>query len=519
MLENVPSWLLRLALWVVSKSEWLSDKLNRFAINSAVEVCRTRPHPWSTAHDYVSWTSLTDMRWSARHLPAVRLDGLPAPETLREMFRAPGTGQRPCEKSTCLFPAFAQYLTDGFIRTRSQQEGEPDDVRRQNTSNHQIDLCPLYGRTPAQTAILRLRDDTAGRRGRLKSQILHGEEYAPFLLENDAVKAEFAGLDAPLGLSKVQDPAQRAVIFAFGGDRANATAQVAMLNTLFLREHNRVAGEIERLNPAWDDDHVFEVARNIVIVLFIKIVVEEYINHIAPLPVRLRADPRVAWTADWNRPNWITTEFSLLYRWHSLIPDTIVWKDKSYPVGATPLNNRPLLEAGLTRAFIDMSTQRATRLGAFNTAAALVDLEILAIRQGRACDVAPFWRYCEYVGLPVPRSFEDITKDAGVVAFLRQAYGDVSKVDFYVGLFAQETVKNSPLPPLTLRMVAVDAFSQALTNPLLSEHVFKEETFTPFGWTTISQTSTLRDVVARNSATPLGDARISMTRAGWKHAW
>jgi len=66
MLENVPSWLLRLALWVVSKSEWLSDKLNRFAINSAVEVCRTRPHPWSTAHDYVSWTSLTDMRWSAR---------------------------------------------------------------------------------------------------------------------------------------------------------------------------------------------------------------------------------------------------------------------------------------------------------------------------------------------------------------------------------------------------------------------------------------------------------------------
>jgi prostaglandin-endoperoxide synthase 2 len=66
---------------------------------------------------------------------------------------------------------------------------------------------------------------------------------------------------------------------------------------------------------------VFQTARNIMIPMFIKVFVEHYINHITPLPFSLRADPSVAWAASWNRPNWVTAEFSLLQRWHSLMPD------------------------------------------------------------------------------------------------------------------------------------------------------------------------------------------------------
>jgi hypothetical protein len=51
---------------------------------------------------------------------------------------------------------------------------------------------------------------------------------------------------------------------------------------------------------------------------------------------------------------------------------------------------------------------------------------------------------------------------------------------------------------------------------LMSEHVFKEETFTAFGWDMIRKTRNLRDLVARNVPGGLQDEFIGMTRAGWK---
>ena len=503
---------------LVNNWPWLAGIVNRFAINATVNVSRHRPHPWSTVHDYVSWTSLTDQRWSARHLPAVNRPNPPPPENLLGLFRRPAGGQLLCPKSTCLFPAFAQYLTDGFIRTRMPDEDkhEPEEVRLQNTSNHQIDLCPLYGRLPSQTGALRLNSDARGERGRLRSQRLGDEEFAPFYFRDGAVDPQFAYLDPPLGVDKSRNPE---LLFAFGGDRANGSPQVAMMNTLFLREHNRLAGEIERAQPDWDDERVFQTARNALIVIFIKIVVEEYINHISPSPFNFLADPEVAWDAPWNKPNWITTEFSLLYRWHSLLPDSLTWNQTPYPVGSLILNNRPLLDGGLLCGFIDMSGQQAGRLGPFNTADALLPMEERAIKQDRLCRLAPYTDYRRYVGMKAPDSFEEISTNSNVVDFLKASYGSPTDIDFYVGLFAEDTVANSPLPPLILRMVAVDAFSQALTNPLLSRAVFNKETFSAPGWDAVQQTRSLRDVLQRNVSASIGDARIAMTLSGWSYSW
>jgi prostaglandin-endoperoxide synthase 2 len=65
-------------------------------------------------------------------------------------------------------------------------------------------------------------------------------------------------------------------------------------------------------------------------------------------------------------------------------------------------------------------------------------------------------------------------------------------------------------------MVAVDAFSQALSNPLLSTAVFNAASFSTPGWDAIKNTSSLADILYRNC--PAGTAKecISMTWDGWK---
>ena len=518
------------------------DDINDIVIDRLVTRGRTRPHPWSTRYDYICWSGLTDRSFNARLIPAKPYPTDEAMGTRRPplddvaaLFVSTPGAQRKCPKSTMLFPAFAQYLTDGFIRTQiSNIDAETD--RRRTTSNHEIDCSPLYGRTEAQTNVLRLLSETKGERGRLKTQIIGGEEFSPTLFGADGqVKAEFcdpAGrpmLDAPLGLDNAT-PQGRASLFAVGGDRVNAAPQVAMMNTLFLREHNRLAAMLEGNHPSWDDERVFQTARNITIVMFIKIVIEEYINHISTSVFRFQANPKVAWHAKWNRPNWMTAEFSLLYRWHALVAETMTWDGVEVPVWQLLLDNTRLTQGGLANAFVANSASQATQMGLGNSASFLFKAERHAIEQARTNNIATYCDYRRAMGMPPPESFAELVGETddpvegarrgAIAARLKALYGDIENVEFYVGLFAEPVQPNGPMPELILAMVAMDAFSQALTNPLLSEHVWGNEdnrllTFTEAGYMEIRKTATLRDILERNSA-GLGDRFVGMTRAEWE---
>lgn len=519
----------------------LDDEVNDALINRLVNAARHRPHPWSTRHPYISWSGLTDRTYNSRLLPAKPYPPAEAPGTRRppladvaKLFAAKPGGQRVCAKSTCLFPAFAQYLTDGFVRTQISNDDAATD-RRRTTSNHEIDLSPLYGRTEAQTDVLRLRSQSTGSKGLLKTQLIGGHAFPRFLFDAAGnVAAEFhdqsgrPALDMPLGLKHAG--ANKLTLFAVGGDRVNATPQVSMINTLLLREHNRLAGLLEAANPTWDDERVFQIARNILIVMFIKLVVEEYINHINTSPFRFRADPEVAWKANWNRPNWMTAEFSLLYRWHSLVPETLNWNGQPVNGAALLLNNRPLIDGGLANAFVAVSANPATELGLGNSATFLVPHEASAVAQARTNELAGYNDYRRAMDMDPAKTFADIvgkSKDPVEAArrdelakTLKALYGTVDNVEFYVGLFAEPRSKNGPLPDLLMAMVAMDAFSQALTNPLLSRHVWGDKAnrqlaFTDLGLAAIEQTNTLRDIVARNTP-DLGVRFVGMTRPGWK---
>lgn len=520
LLQNFPPF------WrFVQGVPFLARIMNGFIINTAVNASRARPHPFSTLTSYTSWSSLTDRTYFARHLPADEISAAPPPLPLvLALFRRDPKAVRECPKSTLLFPVFAQYLTDGFLRTNMAD-------RKRTTSNHEIDLSQLYGRTSAQTSVLRLRGSEPGRRGRLKSQLIDKEEYPLHLFEPDGVtiRAEFLDaqgqsiLDPPLGIDKIPGAGFERQLFAVGGDRANATPLVSMFNTLLLREHNRLAAKLEDLNPAWDDERVFQTARNILIVIYIKIVIEEYINHISSACFKLTSAPAVAWNAGWNRPNWMAIEFALLYRWHALIPDTISWDGAQVDAGKMVLDNRYLTSAGLADGFRFACAQNATAIGLHNTSAFLERVEEAALNQARDFKVAPYNAYRQALGMNTITVFEQMTGDPKRQQELKAVYGTPDAVEFYPALFAEDVNTNTPMPGLMGAMVALDAFSQALTNPLLSQHVFNAATFTEWGMEQIASTASVFDLVARNvpGGPPPDMTRqlIGMTRRDWKRQW
>lgn len=226
-INSLPSWLLKAVVGPTEASPAIQRLVNQLAIDSSVTATRNRPHPWNTVHDHVSWESLTDKRCSARHLPARKLPAYPDSRVVAPPFRRPADRQKPSDESAGLFPAFAQYLTDGFIRTRmpDTSAGEKDEVRLQTTSNHQIGPCPLHGRTREQTPALRLPSPDKGRKGRLKCRVIAGG-WGAFLCDGAPIREEFAAPDRPLGEDAfTDDTARRSRIFAFSGDRGAGPAQ------------------------------------------------------------------------------------------------------------------------------------------------------------------------------------------------------------------------------------------------------------------------------------------------------
>jgi prostaglandin-endoperoxide synthase 2 len=168
------------------------------------------------------------------------------------------------------------------------------------------------------------------------------------------------------------------------------------------------------------------------------------------------------------------------------------------PTEATLWNNELLINRGLGELFHETSSQPGTQIGLFNTPGFLLPVELATVSWGRQTQMASYNDYREIVNHPRVTDFDQITADTDKQDLLRKLYGHVDNIEFYVGLYAEDDRKNSAIPLLIERLIAIDAFSAVLTNPLLSERVFNEQTFSPAGWKEIQATSTLSDLVHRN---------------------
>ncbi len=474
------------------------EAISAALINRYTSATAPRPRPFSMAGDYTSWRSLTDRTFTGRHLPAAPEGALTLPPEaqVNELFRRERFA--PATDTSVLFMFFAQWFTDSFLRTDRSNPAK-------NTSNHAIDLCQIYGLDEQRTRMLRA--DTGGL---LRSQFIDGAEYPEFLFDQDrpdlTTQPHFEGLHDAAAFAEILEfcpPANRRSTFAVGLEHGNSTIGHAMFNVIFLREHNRIARIIAAAHPEWDNDRVFETTRNVLIVLLLKVVVEDYIMHIGPFEFPLTIPPFIAEQASWNRTNWMSIEFNLLYRWHSLVPDAI---GELGPLDF--LSNNPMIvQRGVGDLLALCSRTRAGRIGLGNTPAFLVDRtrpEVPSVTEKttthmRQAHLPAYNDYRKAFGLEEFRSFDELTADPQLRARLSELYGTVDNLEWYVGIFAEDYPRDYMMGELMTVMVAYDAFTQALTNPLLARNVYTPQTFSDEGWQIIEQTSSLRQIVARNT--------------------
>ncbi len=65
--------------------------------------------------------------------------------------------------------------------------------------------------------------------------------------------------------------------FVGGDDRINQNPGLMSMQTIMVREHNRIARELSRINPNWGDETIFEETRRVVIAQIQHITYNEYL--------------------------------------------------------------------------------------------------------------------------------------------------------------------------------------------------------------------------------------------------
>tara|TARA_R110002073_G_scaffold41466_5_gene117065 strand:- start:2129 stop:4402 length:2274 start_codon:yes stop_codon:yes gene_type:complete len=293
-----------------------------------------------------------------------------------------------------------------------------------------------------------------------------------------------------------------------GDIRAAENLGLTSMQTLFLREHNRLADDIADDNPDWNDEQIFQAARTIVIAEIQSITYNEFLP--ALLGENAISDYE-GYDASVN-PS-IANEFSTAaFRFgHTTLSNEIDF------VGNDGIEVREALS--LANAFFNPSLLEETGIDSILKAGASslsqeVDLEVvdslrnflfgppgaggfdlvsLNIQRGRDHGLADFNSVRAAYGLEAYESFSEITSDSELSAKLETLYGDVNNIDLWVGLLAEDHADDSSLGETASTIIA-DQFERIRDG----DRFYYENTLSDREIRVIENT-TLADVIQRNT--------------------
>ncbi len=298
-------------------------------------------------------------------------------------------------------------------------------------------------------------------------------------------------------------------LFAAGDVRANENVELTSLQTIFVREHNRIADAITRANPRLSDEQVYQLARATVIAELQAITYNEWLPAVLG-PNALRAYRGYNPSANPGIANEFSTAAFRLG--HSMLGDDVEFLDNNgLPVAdevalSQAFFNPPLLTANGTDPIlkylssdpaseVDPTVVNSVRNFLFGPpGAGGLDLASLNIQRGRDHGLADYNSMRAAYGLPKVTDFSQITANADVQAKLQQLYGTVDNIDAWVGALAEDHVAGSSTGPL-IRAVLADQFSRLRDG----DRFWFERTFSGTALQGLERT-TLADVIRRNTS-------------------
>ncbi|HYV35581.1 MAG TPA: peroxidase family protein [Gemmataceae bacterium] len=292
-------------------------------------------------------------------------------------------------------------------------------------------------------------------------------------------------------------------LYLAGDVRANENIELTAVHTLFMREHNRIAGLIKQAHPTLDDDTIYQYARSIVIAEEQAITFNEFL----PALLGPNAIPSYRGYNSTVNPG-IANEFSTAgFR----VGHTLVGPDVEFlnPDGTTKFPEVDLADAffnpgilgttGVDPIFKYLSTDNAQEVdnmivpqlqnflfgapgqGGF-------DLASLNIQRGRDHGLADYNTTRVAYGLPRLTSFSQISSDPTVVATLKLLYkGNINNVDLWVGGLAEDHAPGASVGPLFQRIIAKQFLRLRDGDRLWYENTFSGAALYALKHTTLAQ--------------------------------
>ncbi len=297
-------------------------------------------------------------------------------------------------------------------------------------------------------------------------------------------------------------------LFAAGDIRANENIELTSLQTLFVREHNRLADMIHTNNPSLSDETVYQVARAVVGAEIQSVTYNQW------LPTLLGANPLSAYAGyNANVNPGIATEFSTaLFRLgHSMLGDDVEFLNNNGQEArdAVALNDAffnpplvvqndigPILKYLATdpSSEVDNSITDPVRNFLFGPpGAGGFDLASLNIQRGRDHGIANYNAVRVAYGLPAVTSFSQISSNPDIQAKLQSLYQNVDNIDLWVGALAEDHVPGTSTGPL-VRAGLIDQFSRLRDGDRFwFERVFSDGTLTAL------ENRSLADIISDNT--------------------